>query len=293
MRDDFCAFILTHGRPDRVHTYTTLRRSGYTGRIYLVIDDEDDAAPEYRRRFGDEVLVFSKATVAAEIDEADNTGDRRAIVYARNACWDLAREVGVRYFIQLDDDYNSGFYIRWNSAIEYGNTPRIKQSIEAVFDAMIDFLDASGALTVAMSQGGDHIGGGDGRGGPRLTRKAMNSFVCSVDRPFQFRGRINEDVNTYTCGSREGLLFFTVMQAQVNQLATQSNAGGMTETYLAGGTYLKSFYSVMFCPSGVRVGEMGDPRSPHYRLHHDIDWPRVAPKILHERHRKERLNGRQ
>ncbi|EFL0486748.1 hypothetical protein G8G26_005003 [Escherichia coli] len=30
MRDDFCAFILTHGRPDKVLTYRTLRRAGYT-----------------------------------------------------------------------------------------------------------------------------------------------------------------------------------------------------------------------------------------------------------------------
>lgn len=31
MRDDFCAFILTHGRPDKVLTYRTLRRAGYGG----------------------------------------------------------------------------------------------------------------------------------------------------------------------------------------------------------------------------------------------------------------------
>ncbi len=29
MRDDFCAFILTHGRPDKVLTYRTLRRAGW------------------------------------------------------------------------------------------------------------------------------------------------------------------------------------------------------------------------------------------------------------------------
>ncbi|GCZ20856.1 TPA: hypothetical protein N6771_000356 [Escherichia coli] len=41
MRDDFCAFILTHGRPDKVLTYRTLRRAGYTGKIFIVVDDED------------------------------------------------------------------------------------------------------------------------------------------------------------------------------------------------------------------------------------------------------------
>lgn len=41
MRDDFCAFILTHGRPGKVLTYRTLRRAGYTGKIFIVVDDED------------------------------------------------------------------------------------------------------------------------------------------------------------------------------------------------------------------------------------------------------------
>ncbi|MEW3551668.1 hypothetical protein MZV21_26770 [Escherichia coli] len=39
MRDDFCAFILTHGRPDKVLTYRTLRRAGYTGKIFIVVDE--------------------------------------------------------------------------------------------------------------------------------------------------------------------------------------------------------------------------------------------------------------
>ena len=37
MRDDFAAFILTHGRADNVITYNTLRKQGYTGKIILLI----------------------------------------------------------------------------------------------------------------------------------------------------------------------------------------------------------------------------------------------------------------
>lgn len=285
MRDDFCAFILTHGRPDRVHTYNTLLRAGYTGKVYIVIDDEDKTEHEYRKRFGDKVLQFSKSEIAKTFDEGDNFNDRRAIIYARNACWDLARQVGVKYFIQLDDDYNSGFYIRFNSSLEYGNTPRIKKGLDELFGAMLDYYVSIPALSIALSQGGDHIGGNKER--PGLKRKCMNSFICSVDRPFQFFGRINEDVNAYTTLARRGMLFFTVIQAQVNQLATQSNQGGMTETYVDGGTYIKSFYSVMYSPSCVQVGILGDTRSPHYRLHHKINWHHCAPKILRESHRKQ------
>ena len=277
---DFCAFILTHGRADRVHTYTTLRKAGYTGKIFLVIDDEDKTGDEYRKRFGDEVLVFSKAEIAKRFDEGDNFDDRRAIFYARNACFDLAARVGCKYFVQLDDDYTS-FAIRHSSALEYV-WARVKTTMDEVIASLVEFFERSGAQTVAMSQGGDHIGGEGGQGTPSLRRKAMNSFICSTDRPFEFVGRVNEDVSTYTSAGRRGSLFFTVIQAQLVQLQTQANAGGMSEMYAASGTYVKSFYSVMYAPSCVKVGTMGDPRSPHYRLHHKINWHATAPKILRQ-----------
>ena len=53
MRDDFCAFILTHGRPDKVLTYRTLRRAGYTGKIFIVVDDEDKTRNQYMAEFGE------------------------------------------------------------------------------------------------------------------------------------------------------------------------------------------------------------------------------------------------
>lgn len=290
MRDDFCAFILTHGRPYKVHTYLTLRKAGYTGKIYIVIDDEDKTESDYRKRYGSEVLQFCKADIAKTFDEGDNFDDRRAIIYARNACWDLAKQVGCKYFIQLDDDYTS-FFIRHNGAKEYVSA-RVKTTMDDVIESLLDYFVSIPALSIALSQGGDHIGGGgvDGRGGqavPSLRRKCMNSFICSTDRPFQFFGRINEYVNTYTTLGRKGELFFTVIQAQLVQMQTQSNKGGMTDLYLDSGTYIKSFYSVMYCPSAVQVGQMGDPRNKEgYRLHHKINWHHVAPKILRESTRK-------
>ena len=284
MRNDFCVFILTHGRPDRVRTYDTLLKAGYTGRLYIVIDNEDKTADEYRARFGDKVLQFDKAAIAQTFDEADNFENRRAIIYARNACFDLARQVDARYFLELDDDYTS-FHIRYNRDGFYVSGT-IRRHIDRLFDVCLTFLRKAQPVSFCISQGGDHIGGAGNNEPIRLLRKAMNTFFCDVERPFQFHGRINEDVNTYTTGGRRGELFLTAKQAQVNQLQTQSNAGGMTETYIESGTYVKTFYSVIFCPSAVKVGLLGDPRSPHMRIHHNIDWNACAAKILDPRWRK-------
>ena len=114
----------------------------------------------------------------------------------------------------------------------------------------------------------------------------MNSFVCSVDRPFVMIGRMNEDVTTYVVGGLRGELFFTALQVLLTQKQTQSNDGGMTGLYLDSGTYVKSFYSVMYAPSCVKIGQLGDHRSPHYRIHHKINWHHTAPKILREEWKK-------
>lgn len=283
MRPDFCAFILSHGRPDKVFTYDTLIRSGYTGKIFIVIDDEDKTADEYRKKYGDIVIQFCKAEIAKQSDEGDNFGHRKSTLYARNAFWKIAAEKNYKYFIQLDDDYNSGFYLRFNSKLNYGNTQRIAHSLDLILEELIQFLDDSKATCIALSQGGDHIGG---QIRPRLSRKVMNSFICNVERPFFFRGHLNEDVNTYVQLGRAGELFFTVMQAQVNQLQTQVNSGGMSDIYLDSGTYVKSFYTVMYAPSCSSVGTLGDPRSPHYRIHHKLNWNNISAKLLRQDYKK-------
>lgn len=281
MRDDFAAFILTHGRPDRLYTLDTLKGAGYTGKIYIVIDDEDDTEPEYRKRYGDKVVQFCKLDIAKTFDVGDLSQERRTIVYARNACFEIAKKLGLKYFLELDDDYTSFEYryIRGDKLM----VRKCKQ-LDRLFESMVNFLDDTKALTVAMSQGGDFIGGAKSkRYREKVTRKAMNTFFCRTDKPFTFVGRINEDVNTYTTLGMKGELILSITDASIVQKQTQSNTGGMTDAYLDMGTYLKSFFTVMYCPSCVKVGAMGDK---HMRIHHHIDWRRCVPKILNERYRK-------
>lgn len=288
MRNDFCVFILTHGRPDRVHTFETIKASGYTGDVYIVIDSDDKSRDAYISRFGERVLVFSKSEIAKTFDEGDNFNDRRAIIYARNVCHELAVKLGHKYYMQLDDDYTS-FVYRFDHLGNY-KSAMVKATFDKIINAMIEFLDSSPLITsVAMSQGGDHIGGGKGKKSIKPMRKAMNTFLCSTDKPFKFFGRINEDVNTYTCAQRRGdVLFFTHTGIQVNQLQTQSNAGGMTELYLDSGTYVKSFYSVMYAPSCVKVGVIFDAKkgSNGARIHHNVSWKHTTPMLISDKHKK-------
>lgn len=280
--DGFAVFILTHGRADNVVTLKTLEQCGYTGDYYLIVDDEDDQQDEYKERYGNRVIVFSKTEMAKNCDQGDLSEDRRVILFARNQCFIEAKRLGLKTFLELDDDYTS-FEYRYPE----GNKLKVKKykNVDALFDAMITFLYDSDALTVALAQGGDFIGGvGNGTFRKGIARKAMNTFFCRTDKPFQFVGRINEDVNTYTTLGQRGEKIFTFTKAAIVQKATQKNKGGMSDTYIDMGTYLKSFYSVMYSPSCVKIAMMGDK---HKRIHHEVDWDACTPMILNEKYKKE------
>ena len=277
--NNFCALILTHGRPDNVVTYKTLRDCGYTGAIFLVVDDEDKTLPKYIENFGKEnILVFNKDEIAKTFDLADNFNEKRGVVFARNASFNLVRSVGYKYFIKLDDDY-SWFAYRFKEDRHY-RCFKI-QNLDKVFAAMLEYYKGIPALSLCMTQGGDFIGGKRGFRAKSITaiRKAMNTFICSTERSFQFIGRINEDVNTYVELGRKGSLFLSTTQVSINQKTTQSNKGGLTELYLDVGTYVKTFYSVMISPSCVKVHILGPE---HKRIHHRIDWNNAVPKIIRQ-----------
>ena len=283
MRNDFAVFILTHGRANHMYTYKSLQRANYTGRVVFVVDNEDKTVDEYKRIYGAEnVYVFDKIKKAQEVDSMDMSDDRRAIVYARCATYDIAEDLGLKYFLQLDDDYNN-----FRSRVVEGNSLKTVyvRDFNKLVDIMIEFLENSGADTVAMSQIGDFIGGVDSKVcKDRLARKAMNSFFCKTDRRLTWSGRMNEDVTAYVTWGGRGKLYFTVADVSVDHLPTQSLSGGMSESYSDSGTYIKTFYTVMSAPSCVKVYTVGQS---HKRVHHSIDWEHAVPKIISGDFKKE------
>lgn len=281
-RDDFAVFILSHGRADNMKTVNTLDRCGYTGKWYIICDDEDETIDRYYDLFGKEhIIIFDKKYAASITDTMDLIEKRNTIVFARNMCHKIAKDLNLSYFLELEDDYTE-----FRSRVFTNNklASIYCKDLDSIINAVIDFLDSSGALTVAFAQTGDFIGGvGCKVYQEKITRKAMNSFFCRVDKPFKFFGRMNDDVNSYvTLGSR-GELFFTICDMTLNQLDSQQNKSGNTDMYREFGTYCKSFYSVMCAPSSVYISEMG---CNHRRIHHRILWDCAVPKIISDKFKK-------
>ena len=282
MNRKFGVIIISHGRANKVYTVNSLKKCGYTGDYIILLDDEDTTREEYEKIYGKEhIRIFCKKDMESKVDAFDYFPNRGITLYVRNACWDIARNEGWTHFLELDDDYTN-FKLRRQDGEELRAFEL--SHMDEICEMFCDYLDNTGALTVAFAQGGDFIGGVYSQMWRRkLKRKAMNAFFCRVDRQFDFIGRMNDDVNFYITDGMRGELILTVADVCVIQPSTQTNSGGMTDAYLNHGTYQKSFYSVICEPSCAKIGVMG---TSFPRIHHHILWDYCTPKIINEKFRK-------
>lgn len=290
--EDRGAMILTHGRAENVRTVKTLREGGYTGRILLVVDDLDPEQDLYETVWADEpgvdVVVFDKTRAAERVDLCDNLPELGTVTIARNEAWRIAEARGWTHFCILEDDYTwMGRRVLYRTkGVDAVSLGSVKGSLDSVFDAMWSYLDGTPFSCVCGAQGGDFIGGAETYEAftKERLRKAMNWFFCRTDRPIEWTGRMNDDLNGSILGQIQRPML-TVRNVILIQVRTQEQEGGLSSMYLEYGTYTKSMYSVIQFPSCVSIGAMGEAEK---RIHHVVKWRYAVPRILSERYRKAR-----
>jgi hypothetical protein len=281
MENNFAVFIMVYSRPDNNLTYKTLRKCGYTGTIYLVADHDDIELQGYKANYGDNVCVIDKSEFANNYDAGDNSGDLRSTMYKSNRIFDIAEELKIDYFYIMCDDYYEFDYMFKDDI----KGMKLCKDLDIVFFNTLKFYKSCNIKTLAFAQTGDFIGGIENENGAyRFSkRKAMNTFLCSTKRRFDFVGRLNEDVTTYCLLGQRGDLFLTIPVFAINQKDTQQQKKGLTEAYIDNGTYVKSMFSVIYNPSCVKASMMN---ATHKRIHHSINWGATTPMIINEKYKK-------
>lgn len=281
MSKRFAIFILSHGRADTISTYRALRGYGYTGDMFVVIDNEDDQEQEYRDKFGDDIIQFDKRDYVLKTDLGDLDDDRRIGVLARNFIQDKAKELGYKYHLQLDDDI-FGFEFRYET--EDGKM-RCKKAkcMDKILSAYCDYMDETPITALSFSIGSYFVGGDNRMWRNKMIPKTMTTFLMRADDVRYFNMRMNDDITTSALNFSRGNMYFTIMWLMCVVAGTQAQKGGMTDIYQNAGTYRKAFYTVMSLPSCSKIFFIG----PKFkRLHHQIIWENCVPKILSERYKK-------
>lgn len=278
----FAIFILSHGRAETISTYDALRAHGYSGDMYVVIDNEDDQEQIYRDKFGKDIIQFDKRDYLVKTDTGDLDTNRKVGVFARNFIQDCAKEMGYQFHLQLDDDIH-GF--SWRYLDEKGRLRCKKlKNMDSVFSAMCDYLESTPITSLSFGLAMYYAGGAEaGTWKQQLIHKTMTTFMMRQDDVQYFHMRMNDDITTSALNTSRGKLYYTYMPIMLEVDGTQVQKGGMTEIYQDNGTYRKSFYSVMALPSCAKISQMG---VSDMRVHHQISWNNCAPKVLNERYRK-------
>lgn len=70
--NDFCIYILSYKRYDRVYTVQSLLDSNYTGDWYIVIGNDDPYIEQYIEKYNEKIIVISKEYAMSITDACDN-----------------------------------------------------------------------------------------------------------------------------------------------------------------------------------------------------------------------------
>lgn len=250
MREDFAVFIISHERADRVETYDMLRDAGYTGKIYVVVDDEDVEFNQYKRRFGDYLLKYSKM-VYRDITEVC-TKVNGCATYARNAVEDIAKLLNLKAFMVADDDLLRLRYRYDDNGIL--RSLAIKSNLDAIIDAYLEFILDNGVACVSFGTANIYMKGIK----PEVVsnnRIPFNCFIRNAEFRWTWKADIYEDAVTSILESWNGDFAMQLPFVQCDMCPMDAGAkGGMTGIYTSISNYEKNFPVLIYAPSCVRLG---------------------------------------
>lgn len=273
-------YIISKGRP-RCTTARTLVDLDFPGEWFIVCGNNDETLPEYRRNWGERVLVFDWHEEIETTETMDDLGFEAmasGAVPVRNATARISRERGERRHWQFDDDYDS-FHLL--DASEMRNR-RITDG-RVLYDRMLQI--AEWADRCGMANAGFALSTMEGCPDKALAgciKRIFNAHNMASEGPLftRWRGQMNDDLINALDTWRTGGCEFAVKYMQLHMEPSQQEAGGLTDLYEAEGTVRKTAYAVLANPQAVKlVKEFG-------RYHHRVNWGRVVPKLVSDRYRK-------
>ena len=266
-------FIISHKRPECL-TAKALKKVGYSGEWFVVADDLDET--DYESRYPGRVKRFCKKEYAAIVDTADNLGKMTTPVYARNACFDLAKQGGYDCFGLFDDDLQS-FVIR---VIEDNKLVSKKiKDFTPIFEAyckyIVDAKFAAGGFVAA----GRLVGGINNKlASEKFYYNPTNAYVINTHvEQFPFIGTLWEDSTYCYLNNMTGRVvagFLPVVISMVSPGAMKN--GGNKELYASSSNFIAENYGNIIIPSFFKWTKGGSK----HQFSSDL------PKIISERWRK-------
>ena len=251
----FSVFITSHNSPDECRSFSSLRKAGYKDTIYIVIDDEDPQYEVYKEHVFN-LLVFHKQDYIDKLDigMSKSNPQRAAVLYARAAVEDFAKDMGLDYFIVMDDDLY-GFRYRYVKDNKLCSTP--VENFDWLIYNYIEFMNTSNSLCLSFAHDGSFIGGADVvKSGKILERRSCHTiYLRDTRKEFEWKFTVNEDYVTSLLYANVGKLMFTLPFVQRNISGMNDRKEGMHDLYNSTSEFERAFYNIIACPWACTIAD--------------------------------------
>lgn len=245
-------FIISHERPECV-TYHNLRLCGYSGQIFIIIDDKDSKQDEYKNRYKDSVLIFSKADYS-KADMCDLVPNLNSATIPKYAAFTFAQEMKLDAMAIFDDDLES-FRYRYRDKNKIA-TKKMQDYpfMQKVLDACFDFVSEQNIPTCVSFYPEDKFFPDTY---DKFIRQCINSFITTpnfglklLGRSCLFSARFYEDEIFFVRENTRGALCFALQDFTFCSalFENDNNKGGMYDVYQGYGLYSRKFQLVINNP---------------------------------------------
>lgn len=250
----FAIFVISYKRAKKIATVATLRKSGYSGDVYIVVGDDDDQLPDYTERY-ENVVVFSKDE--DESDTVDNFGIKSSALYARNFCVREAERRGIDEFAIFDDDI-TGFHYRY--IVDGKLASKKVDKMDDVVEAFVEFLKTERIGCLSFQENGGYMGGADGIFRKYLVPNPSQTYFLKGYDSLYKGTRCEDDIFNYDMW-KTGRCAYAVCGVDCCTPKRMSNSGGLHEDYMSINGYVLGMYSVICDPTSYLVAmENGEHR---------------------------------
>ena len=253
MRNDFAVFICTHGRPTAQHTLAKLLSAGYTGKYYLVLDDQDPTIQQYIDTYGTEhLIVFDKNHYINSVDVGSNNPPFKCILYAKNAVEDMAKDMMLSAFVIADDDITSLRYrvCEDNSLKSY----EISCNMDSVLDAYIEVLLSGNMAATSFGFAQFYFYGADSFNPQQYQRFRIpyNFVFRNTSISVDWKSAFGEDIVTAVHFGKLGQLWTALPDVEMSIKPLGKEVGGMHDTYKAFSDVQLAMFDCMYLPTATK-----------------------------------------
>jgi len=269
--------IPSYHRPYNVKTAKYFLKKGWDPKkIHIVIDDEADDRVDYENEtelLGCNLHIFNMEEARARFDYVHRPSvSRRSAGQARNMFYDLVKDLGIDFYLVIDDD-TTNYQVRPYAV--YTRSAKGEDLVN-VFDAIREFMLKRKIGVFGLSQTGDMFAV------PYLNilrNKVMNTTFINTKYIYRGeRGIQDNDTSQFVGIMNEG--YFTGSLASglvLAQTASAKQEGGLTDLYRENKLLNKSLVTPIQFPTAIHAEKQ---QKNGGRLHHKINARYLYPKII-------------